>query len=405
MLRKFLLNASVVIASTLFAVYLAEIVIQSGLLPVGPLTNSGTVDIPKLAQQSAKRKGVPFDERSVYHVVAEKRAARGRALPALSPAYYLEDDGGSKIKLAAGEVVPLSIAPMASTYYCNESGTYTEFRTDRYGFRNPDAVWDSDVTVVVVGDSFAFGSCLPDAASIVGQIRAQIPTTLNLGMGANGPLVEFAGLREYGLAKKPKAVVWLFFENDLDDLTRERKNRILSKYLEDGFSQDLAGKSAEINAAVVALSEEYFGRIKAVEEAQQSVQAKPWYQLPKLRQVLTNLKGRSKAGAAVTPDVQNFVTVLAKANADVAGAGAKLYFVYLPDCANSYRREAWRDELLGSVRALGVNVIDTMPAIAAASAPYFYCPGSHFSEQGAQITSDLVLNAIGKPSIENTVVR
>ena len=55
-------------------------------------------------------------------------------------------------------------------------------------------------------------------------------SVLNLGYGGNGPLIEYATLREY-LSSNVK-VIWIYFEgNDLNDLNNEIKNKILNSYM------------------------------------------------------------------------------------------------------------------------------------------------------------------------------
>ena len=67
-------------------------------------------------------------------------------------------------------------------------------------------------------------------------------------MSGNGPLIELASLKEYSLKKKPKIVLWFYFErNDLEDLKSEKSNPILMKYLNEDFTQDLYSRQLEID--------------------------------------------------------------------------------------------------------------------------------------------------------------
>ena len=55
-------------------------------------------------------------------------------------------------------------------------------------------------------------------------------------------------LKEYGANKKPKNLIWLYFEgNDLDELDEELNNKVLIKYLEKNFTQSLMDHQEEIN--------------------------------------------------------------------------------------------------------------------------------------------------------------
>ena len=83
-------------------------------------------------------------------------------------------------------------------------------------------------------DSFTHGACVnrpDDIASVLRKLTNK--TVLNLGYGGNGPLLQYAGLREY-LNKNVKNVLWFYYEgNDLDDLKNVGlKSKILRSYLE-----------------------------------------------------------------------------------------------------------------------------------------------------------------------------
>ena len=69
---------------------------------------------------------------------------------------------------------------------------------------------------LLVGDSFTHGACVNRPNDISSVLRSlSKKSVLNLGMGGNGPLIEYATLREY-LNTKVKKVLWIYFEgNDL----------------------------------------------------------------------------------------------------------------------------------------------------------------------------------------------
>ena len=134
------------------------------------MTPQGYVDFAELAKRGASVRGEPYDTRALYQVIADARAKGLRAYPAASPAYFLADEG-STVLVDGEPVLPMGITALADNYYCNETGQYANFATDRFGFRNENAIWDDDVDIVAVGDSYTMGSCLSDDKSIVGNIR------------------------------------------------------------------------------------------------------------------------------------------------------------------------------------------------------------------------------------------
>ena len=85
------------------------------------------------------------------------------------------------------------------TIYCNENGYYSIYQSDRYGFNNPDEEWDSnEIELLLLGDSFTHGACVnrPDDLSSVLRTLSGY-NVINLGYGGNGPLTEYATLKEF----------------------------------------------------------------------------------------------------------------------------------------------------------------------------------------------------------------
>ena len=94
---------------------------------------------------------------------------------------------------------PLSGIANSKTIYGNENGYYSIYDSDRYGFNNPDDEWDSKtIEYLIVGDSFAHGAAVnrPNDISSVLRVLSK-KSVLNLGFSGNGPLSEYASLREY----------------------------------------------------------------------------------------------------------------------------------------------------------------------------------------------------------------
>ena len=96
-------------------------------------------------------------------------------------------------------IFPLSSGISNSeTINCNENGYYSIYQSDRYGFNNPDKEWDKKGEYLLVGDSFTHGACVNrpnDISSVLRNISNK--SVLNLGTNGNGPLTEYATLREY----------------------------------------------------------------------------------------------------------------------------------------------------------------------------------------------------------------
>ena len=96
---------------------------------------------------------------------------------------------------------------------------------DGEGFRNPSVLAKADV--VVVGDSFVEGLHVADAELMTTRLARETGLTVaNLGRSGDGPQQERHILERFGLPKRPKTCVWVFYEgNDLEDASEYESNR------------------------------------------------------------------------------------------------------------------------------------------------------------------------------------
>ena len=61
-------------------------------------------------------------------------------------------------------------------------------------------------------------------------------------------MIELAILKEYAELKKPKKVLWVYYEeNDLINLIDEATSIILKSYMKEKFSQNLISRQKEID--------------------------------------------------------------------------------------------------------------------------------------------------------------
>ena len=152
-----------------------------------------------------------------------------------------------------GSLLPLAGGSLRQTVLCNEAFEFESYRSDRFGFRNSDSIWDQSAEIALVGDSFAQGFCVPYQESPAGLLDNQSGKVLNLGSSANGPLANLAVIREYLGQVQPKKVVYFYVANDLVlDLNFEKEHSVFLKYLDSGFSQGLKQRQAEIDSILTS---------------------------------------------------------------------------------------------------------------------------------------------------------
>ena len=129
----------------------------------------------------------------------------------------------------------------SKTIFCNENGYYAIYKSDRYGFNNPDEEWDkTEVEYLLVGDSFVHGACVNRPNDISSKLRnLSNKSVISLGYGSNGPILEYASLREF-FPDRVKNVLWFYYEgNDVKNLSDELRNVFLRKYINNiNFSQN-----------------------------------------------------------------------------------------------------------------------------------------------------------------------
>lgn len=158
------------------------------------------------------------------------------------------------IRPDGGPIMPLSGIAENSMHFLNTAtGEHYQRYSDAFGFNNPPGLWNGGaVELVTIGDSYTYGADVAPDEGFADRLR-QWYRVVNLGCGGNGPLVEFATLREYGHRLKPKTVVWAYYEgNDLTkNLDKELQNQVLIRYMRDAnFTQGLAQRQSQIDAVL-----------------------------------------------------------------------------------------------------------------------------------------------------------
>ncbi len=89
-----------------------------------------------------------------------------------------------------------------------------KFQTDEKGFPNDEYTWRDQYDIVIAGDSFTIRTAPKTWMESLRDLTGM--SVLTLGAPSWGPLNETEAIKQYGLAKKPKWVMLMYFEgNDL----------------------------------------------------------------------------------------------------------------------------------------------------------------------------------------------
>jgi hypothetical protein len=189
-----------------------------------------------------EQKKTKWDKRTRLQIYDDLKKINSDIVIRFQPSNFLKKQNYS--------IFPLSGISNSETIHCNENGYFSIYQSDRYGFNNPDEEWDSEkIEYLLIGDSFTHGSCVNRPNDISSVLRTlSNKSVLNLGYGGNGPLIEYASLREY-FKSDIKKVLWIYTESgDLFELITEKKNKILLEYLNSkNYSQNLKYKQVEVD--------------------------------------------------------------------------------------------------------------------------------------------------------------
>ena len=277
-----------------------------------------------------KQTGKRWDDRQMLGVYTDMKKTNKDIVVNVFPNNYINSDYS---------IFPLSGISNSLTVGCNENGYHRIFESDRYGFNNPDNEWNQkNIEYLLVGDSFTHGACLNRPYDISSVLRTlSKKSVLNLGQVGNGPLIEYATLREY-LNTKVKKVLWIYWEgNDLIDLKREKKNDILKKYLSDqNFNQNLRFRQNEIdNVAKKIMTKK---EKDAKKEKNLNTKLVQFLKIYSTRYLV--LSGELDLASDL-----EFKTLFQLVKKKVEKNNSKLYFIYLPEIArykNNYNNKNYQ---------------------------------------------------------------
>lgn len=369
---------------------------------------------------AASNAGRAFDTRSKAEVIADLRDGGKKAYPSVMPKLlggHLAQAGTDTLAFDGVSLLPLGGIASVTTVYCNEGGDWMIYDADEHGFNNPKGIWGApSIDVAVIGDSYAHGACVPPEKTFPARIRERHPTTLNLGMGGNGPLQELASVREYLGPVKPRNVIWAYFRNDLDDLTNFKETPLLLKYVDDPtFRQGVFDKQPQIDLALKKLVDQMFKNAPRWSTSLTSkgltrTSTPVWMQDLLMGEYASSTSevvrldflhgGKETQKPTENPEFELFERILARAKSDIEAWGGKLYFLSLPDRTGKggVAHDRFRDPVLAIARKLDLPIIDAQPDFdATSSSALTYSATSHCNPAGYEVIGKLVNDALPPP--------
>lgn len=406
--KNFKVNLILVACSVTFALYLVEFF----------LIYQYTFE--KYSREKfIKENNINFDRRTKKEVFLELRETDPDVTISISPAHFVN----TRSLLGDSTIYPLSGISKSTTVLCNELGYMAIYESDRYGFKNSDKEWErkDNLEFVFVGDSFTQGACVNIEKDIPGNIRKFLrknnknPGVINFGFRGQGPIGEYALLREYLPELKTKRVVLIYFENDLGNFLDEYRQEFLLRYLKnDNYKQNLVLRNEEKDKFIRTLVEK---QLEAEDKYQRSFFEKRIKKLIKLQNV-------RKVFFNTQPKVsEEYADVLKKTKTLIEQNNAKMYFVYLPSHKKYQKsllgRTIWTklrgpienhsfdsyNDVINLVNSLGIPLIDLHEELfSSMEDPLSIAPlrsHGHFTEEGYYLVSKAIFDKINELENKN----
>jgi hypothetical protein len=133
----------------------------------------------------------------------------------------------------------------------DENNKPVYYISDKNGFNNKDINYINDF--LLIGDSYVHGMCVNTKDNLNSQFEKFLIKTTSLGVGGNGPLLEFATFKEYEEDYNYNdLILFITPSNDFKDLSNERNNKILMNYLNDSnFKQNIKKPENELKKEIM----------------------------------------------------------------------------------------------------------------------------------------------------------
>ena len=340
----------------------------------------------KKKQLYEKKNKKKYDSRTLLEIYRDLKKENHNIATTIPPTTYFNKEY---------KIFPLSGISNTKTISCNENGYYSIYESDRYGFNNPDSEWNSEkIEYLLVGDSFTHGDCVNrpnDISSVLRKLSNK--NVLNLGYGGNGPLLQYATLREY-LNSNVKKVLWIYFEgNDLED-SKYFQNKILINYLEDlKFSQNLKLKQSKIDKLEKKIIQQVYSTKLKEDNLSKNIHNFEIIKFLKLSNTRKALIKKKITSISIRKDLKKILKLTKNL---IDQNNSKFYFVYLPEYnrfTTSYDNSNY-NSIKKILKELDITLIDITKELSEEKKKnlnlYPFALAGHFSVSGYKKISNII---------------
>ena len=299
-------------------------------------------------------------------------------------------------------IAPLAPHPLSNLYYCNEGYGLIKYKSDRFGFRNDDALWDSKKRdIVLIGDSFTHGACVSDELTI-GGVLGKHWNVLNLASGGNNPVHYAAIAKTFLTVIKPSVVIIVFYANDNDDRNQDslyykQYFEGKAKYFEDEMSSRLKLSTGirnfylEAESIVRSISDangEIAEPLRFFDRGSAATRIKKYLKLPNIRQELGMIRGELNIQTGRLPFSSQLAidTLVAECKA----VGCVPIVTYIPNSpfwSPDPRSESYSALLGEYAKEVGVKFLDNTTSIRSLGESAYASKGKHLSPAGYNLVA------------------
>ena len=294
-------------------------------------------------------------------------------------------------------IFPLSGISKILTVDCNENGPFSVYLSDRYGFNNDDKIYNKkEKKIILIGDSMVQGNCVDQKHTISGHLYSKGYQAIGLGMSGNGPLIELAILKEYALKLNPSTIIWVYAENDIDDLERDLEIPALKKYIEQDYTQNIINRQNEVDLFWDLWSPKEINKKDEKNVLKKNLRKieRSFFLKSFKDRIFKFNKEYIQYDKVNRKNIDEFINIIQKVKNTSNKIGSNFYFVYLPFYETMVNKEPKNKEIiLKKLQDIGVDYIDFFSELKELKDPISVYPfrlKGHFTKEGYKMIADKI---------------
>tara|TARA_B110000967_G_C18894875_1_gene569858 strand:- start:1882 stop:3054 length:1173 start_codon:yes stop_codon:yes gene_type:complete len=299
-------------------------------------------------------------------------------------------------------ILPISSLINQNSYLCDEGYGLIKYKTDKYGFRNNNEIYEKDIDLMLIGDSFIHGSCVDDKYTI-SNILSKDSNVINLGIGSSNPTHYQIIIKNFLEVIKPKKIIVFIYSNDYEynkNSTYEKmivNNRnILKKDINNNFvfskeylkNLNLISDFYEKN---ITVAEKYYDKQKELTKFWTEKINTVIYHL-KLTEIKKTISTIYKINQKLIPKNTKRLINFVEKNC-TNEINCEYFFVYIPASDYwdyDYRGKIYGNNVIDYLKKKDIKFIDLTNSL---NLIEDYAPkGIHFSIQGNKKVSKIINN-------------